>query len=218
MNAPTPSKPLGYLLFLCVASTLAGFLFGFDASVINGTVLALAAAFGTSAGATGFAVAVVLLGSAVGAFVAGQCSDHFGRKRVMMVTAVLFGVSAWGAGGAATATAFILFRLIGGLGVGAACVVAPAYIAEISPAALRGRLAKLSQESRLGHLSPALFKTQAVEVILALKKLGEQLTAEEAHVLDSASSEVRGQFEADDRAIAEDKIVSMAGSAAGGRR
>ena len=93
-----------------------------------------------------------------------------------------------------------------------------AMFAKREPAALRGRLAKLSQESRLGHLSPALFKTQAVEVILALKKLGEQLTAEEAHVLDSASSEVRGQFEADDRAIAEDKIVSMAGSAAGGRR
>ncbi len=145
MPASTSSKPLGYLLFLCVASTLAGFLFGFDASVINGTVLALAAAFNTSAGATGFAVAVVLLGSAVGAFVAGQCSDHFGRKRVMMVTAVLFGISAWGAGGAASANVFILFRLIGGLGVGAACVVAPAYIAEISPAQLRGRLTTLQQ-------------------------------------------------------------------------
>ena len=145
MSAHTPSKPFAYLLFLCLASTLAGFLFGFDASVINGTVLALAAAFGTSAAATGFAVAVVLLGSAVGAFVAGQCSDHFGRKHVMMVTAVLFGVSAWGAGGAGSATAFILFRLIGGLGVGAACVVAPAYIAEISPAQLRGRLTTLQQ-------------------------------------------------------------------------
>ncbi len=145
MTEPAPAKPFGYLLFLCLASTLAGFLFGFDASVINGTVLALAAAFGTSAAATGFAVAVVLLGSAVGAFVAGQASDHLGRKRVMMVTAVLFGVSAWGAGGAGSTTTFILFRLIGGLGVGAACVVAPAYIAEISPAQLRGRLTTLQQ-------------------------------------------------------------------------
>ena len=107
MTEPAPAKPFGYLLFLCLASTLAGFLFGFDASVINGTVLALAAAFGTSAAATGFAVAVVLLGSAVGAFVAGQASDHLGRKRVMMVTAVLFGVSAWGAGGAGSTTTML---------------------------------------------------------------------------------------------------------------
>jgi len=142
---PTPARPLAYLLFLCVTATLAGFLFGFDASVINGTVLALASAFGTSAGTTGFAVAAVLLGSAVGAFIAGQCADHFGRKKVMMLTAVLFALSAWGAGGATSATIFIIYRLIGGLGVGAACVVAPAYIAEISPAELRGRLTTLQQ-------------------------------------------------------------------------
>ena len=96
----TPTRPLKYLLFLCITATLAGFLFGFDASVINGTVLALSATFGTSAATTGFAVAAVLLGSAVGAFIAGQCADRFGRKSVMTVTAVLFGLSAWGAGGA----------------------------------------------------------------------------------------------------------------------
>ncbi len=145
MPNPTPARPLGYLLFLSITATLAGFLFGFDASVINGTVLALAAAFGTSAANTGFAVAAVLLGSAVGAFVAGQCADRFGRKSVMTVTAILFALSAWGAGGASTALMFVLFRLIGGLGVGAACVVAPAYIAEISPPHLRGRLTTLQQ-------------------------------------------------------------------------
>jgi SP family sugar:H+ symporter-like MFS transporter len=155
MTSTIPPKPIGYLLFLSIAATLAGFLFGFDASVVNGTVLALAAAFGTSAAATGFAVAVVLLGSAVGAFAAGQLSDHFGRRRVMMVTAVLFGVSAWGAGAAGSASVFVVFRLIGGLGVGAACVVAPAYIAEISPAHLRGRLTTLQQLAIVGGLQSA---------------------------------------------------------------
>jgi SP family sugar:H+ symporter-like MFS transporter len=81
----------------------------------------------------------------VGAFIAGQCADRFGRKSVMTVTAVLFALSAWGAGGASTALTFVVFRLIGGLGVGAACVVAPAYIAEISPPNLRGRLTTLQQ-------------------------------------------------------------------------
>ncbi len=162
MTPTTSPKPLGYLLFLCVAATLAGFLFGFDASVINGTVLALAAAFGTSAAATGFAVAVVLLGSAVGAFAAGQFSDHFGRKRVMTVTAVLFGVSAWGAGAAGSAAVFIVFRLIGGLGVGAACVVAPAYIAEISPAQLRGRLTTLQQLAIVAGLQCAFLSNYLI--------------------------------------------------------
>jgi MFS transporter, SP family, sugar:H+ symporter len=145
MPPGNPARPLGYLLFLCVTATLAGFLFGFDASVINGTVLALARAFGTSAATTGFSVAAVLLGSAVGAFGAGQCADHFGRKSVMTVTALLFSISALGAGAATSAESFIIFRLVGGLGVGAACVVAPAYIAEISPAVLRGRLTTLQQ-------------------------------------------------------------------------
>jgi SP family sugar:H+ symporter-like MFS transporter len=145
MPHPSPARPLGYLLFLCVTATLAGFLFGFDASVINGTVLALASAFGTSSAGTGFSVAAVLLGSAVGAFIAGQCADRFGRKSVMTLTAILFSVSAWGAGGAGSAALFIVYRLIGGLGVGAACVVAPAYIAEISPPELRGRLTTLQQ-------------------------------------------------------------------------
>src|SRR5258708_2071832 len=134
-----------YLLFITAAATLAGFLFGFDASVINGTVQALANTFQTSAVATGFAVGSVLLGSCAGALVAGQLTDRMGRKPVMLITAVLFAVSAAGAGAAPSAGWFIIFRLIGGLGVGAACVVAPAYIAEISPPARRGSLTTIQQ-------------------------------------------------------------------------
>jgi SP family sugar:H+ symporter-like MFS transporter len=134
-----------YLLFLTATAALAGFLFGFDASVINGTVGALAATFVTSALATGFAVASVLLGSCVGSLVAGQFTDRVGRKPVMLVTAVLFALSATGAGAAGSAAWFFVFRLIGGFGVGAACVVAPAYIAEISPPDRRGRLTTVQQ-------------------------------------------------------------------------
>lgn len=92
-----------------------------------------------------------------------------------------------------------------------------AAFAKREPVALRGRLAKLTQESKLGRLAPALFKAQAVEVILALKKLGEALTADEAALLDSASTELRGQFEAADGAIGEAAVMSMAGGAAAAR-
>jgi len=142
---PSVRFPLGYLLFLCGVATLAGFLFGFDSAVINGTVTALSAAFGTSAAATGLAVSSVLFGSVAGSLLAGRYADRFGRKPVMLATALLFAVSAWGSGAAGSAATFILYRLIGGLGVGAACVVAPAYIAEISPAALRGRFTTIQQ-------------------------------------------------------------------------
>lgn len=137
--------PVGYLVFLCGTATLAGFLFGLDCSVINGTVAALAQAFGTSAATTGLAVASVLLGSAVGAFFAAQLADRFGRRAVMLVMALLFCTSAWGSGAAQGAVTFTAWRVLGGLAIGAASVVAPAYIAEVAPPALRGRLATLQQ-------------------------------------------------------------------------
>ena len=79
MSSPTSDRPIVYLLFVCTVATLAGFLFGFDASVINGTVAALSKEFGSSSVGTGFSVASVLIGSAVGALLAGQYADRFGR-------------------------------------------------------------------------------------------------------------------------------------------
>jgi SP family sugar:H+ symporter-like MFS transporter len=138
-------RPLAYLIFVCMAATLAGFLFGFDAAVINGTVAALSKEFGSSGIGTGFSVASVLVGSAIGALLAGQYAEKMGRKPLMLLTAVLFAVGAAGAGASRSAGMFFIFRLIGGFGVGAASVVAPAYIAEVSPADLRGRLTTLQQ-------------------------------------------------------------------------
>jgi MFS transporter, SP family, sugar:H+ symporter len=133
------------LIFVCSVATLAGFLFGFDASVINGTVAALSKEFGSSSVGTGFSVASVLIGSAAGALLAGQYAEKMGRKPLMLLTAVLFAVGAAGAGASRSSVVFFLFRLIGGFGVGAASVVAPAYIAEVSPAEMRGRLTTLQQ-------------------------------------------------------------------------
>jgi SP family sugar:H+ symporter-like MFS transporter len=128
-----------------MVATLAGFLFGFDAAVINGTVAALSKEFGSSGVGTGFSVASVLVGSAIGALLAGQYAERMGRKPLMLLTAVLFAVGAAGAGASRSAEIFFIFRLIGGFGVGAASVVAPAYIAEVSPAEIRGRLTTLQQ-------------------------------------------------------------------------
>jgi SP family sugar:H+ symporter-like MFS transporter len=126
-------------------ATLAGFLFGFDASVINGTVAALSKEFGSSSVGTGFSVSSVLIGSALGALLAGRFAERLGRKPLMLITAVLFAVGAAGAGASSSAEMFFVFRLIGGFGVGAASVVAPAYIAEVSPAEIRGRLTTIQQ-------------------------------------------------------------------------
>jgi MFS transporter, SP family, sugar:H+ symporter len=135
----------GYVVALSSVAAIGGFLFGFDSGVINGTVDALAHAFGTRAATTGFAVASVLLGCAVGAFVAGTIADRHGRRPTMLFNAVLFLVSAAATGLAGSAAVFIASRLLGGLAIGAASVLAPMYIAEVAPAHMRGRLASLQQ-------------------------------------------------------------------------
>jgi sugar porter (SP) family MFS transporter len=128
-----------------VAAAVGGFLFGFDTAVINGAVDAIQGGFHLSSFLTGLAVACALLGSAVGAWFAGRLADRAGRVRVMLIAAVLFGLSALGAGLAFNEWALIFWRVVGGLGIGIASVTAPAYIAEIAPARLRGRLGSLQQ-------------------------------------------------------------------------
>lgn len=140
-----PSYKLARIIFLSVIAALGGFLFGFDSGVINGTVDALQQSFGSDAVGTGFNVASMLLGCAVGAFFAGNLADKFGRKPVMLLTAAVFIFSAWGSGISDSSAQFVLFRVLGGLAVGAASVLTPAYISEIAPPAIRGRLATLQQ-------------------------------------------------------------------------
>jgi MFS transporter, SP family, sugar:H+ symporter len=139
------------ILISCVA-TIGGFLFGYDSGVINGTVDGLKLAFASDSMGTGFNVASMLLGCAAGAFFAGKWSDVFGRRWVLIVAALLFVLSAWGAGAAATSLQFILYRVCGGLAVGAASVISPAYISEVSPARYRGRLSTVQQIAIIGGL------------------------------------------------------------------
>jgi MFS transporter, SP family, sugar:H+ symporter len=126
-------------------AAVGGFLFGFDSGVINGTVDALGHAFGTRAATTGFAVASVLLGCAVGAFVAGTIADRLGRRPTMLLDGALFLASAVATGLAGSAAFFMASRLVGGLAIGGASVLAPMYISEVAPPQLRGRLASLQQ-------------------------------------------------------------------------
>ena len=130
---------------ISLAAAVGGFLFGFDTSVINGAVNALSEEFSLGPGLTGFAVSSALLGCAVGAWFAGSLSNRYGRIPVMVIAAILFFVSAVGSGLAFGVWDLILWRVIGGLGVGAASVIAPAYIAEVAPARFRGRLGSLQQ-------------------------------------------------------------------------
>jgi MFS transporter, SP family, sugar:H+ symporter len=134
-----------YVIALSSVAAIGGFLFGFDSGVINGTVDALAHAFGTRAATTGFAVASVLLGCALGAFVAGTVADRYGRRPTMLLNAVLFLCSAVATGMADSAVFFMAARLVGGLAIGAASVLAPMYISEVAPSHMRGRLASLQQ-------------------------------------------------------------------------
>ena len=136
---------LFYVIFISAVAAIGGFLFGFDSGVINGTVSALGKAFNSSSVATGFNVASVLLGCALGALAAGPLADKFGRRAIMIITAIIFAISAFGSGISESSAEFIFYRLFGGLGIGAASVLAPAYIAEVAPPALRGRLATLQQ-------------------------------------------------------------------------
>lgn len=140
------SKPhLLHILLISCTAAIGGFLFGFDSGVINGTVEALQKAFNSSSVGTGFNVASMLLGCAGGAFLAGTLADRYGRKAVMVVTAVFFAVSAWGSGIASGSVEFVIYRVLGGFAVGAASVLCPAYISEVAPAAIRGRLSSLQQ-------------------------------------------------------------------------
>ncbi|MGP5076605.1 sugar porter family MFS transporter [Brachybacterium alimentarium] len=133
------------VLVISIAAAIGGFLFGFDTSVINGAVNALSDEFTLGAGLTGFAVSSALIGCAVGAWFAGALSNRYGRIPVMVIAAILFFASAIGSGLAFGVWDLIIWRVVGGLGVGAASVIAPAYIAEVAPAKFRGRLGSLQQ-------------------------------------------------------------------------
>ncbi|MDE0951148.1 MAG: sugar porter family MFS transporter [Halioglobus sp.] len=146
------SVNLGFVIVISCVATIGGFLFGFDSGVINGTIDGLQQAFESDSVGTGFNVASMLLGCAVGAFFAGRLADIYGRRSLLIVASLLFLISAWGSGVAISSIEFAIYRVLGGLAVGAASVMAPAYISEIAPAEYRGRLTTIQQIAIIGGL------------------------------------------------------------------
>ncbi len=134
-----------YLLTISVVTALGGLLFGFDISVISGTIPFLQKIFGLSETLKGWVVSSALIGCIFGASYSGRLGDFFGRKKVLLVTSVLFGISAIGSGMANSISSFVFYRILGGLAVGGASVLAPMYIAEVSPAHVRGRMVSINQ-------------------------------------------------------------------------
>nr|MBH1358928.1 sugar porter family MFS transporter [Stenotrophomonas maltophilia] len=143
------------IVLISVVATIGGFLFGFDSGVINGTQDGLHQAFRSGEWMQGFEIASMLLGCAVGAFSAGRLADRLGRRNVLILSAVMFLLSALGAGAAASSGWFIAARVVGGFAVGAASVISPAYIAEVAPARYRGRLATVQQIAIITGLTAA---------------------------------------------------------------
>ena len=150
-------------ILVASAAAVGGFLFGYDTSVINGAVAAIESEFDIGAVTLGLVVSSALLGAMVGAWFAGPLSNRLGRVRVMLMAAILFLVSAIGSALAFSPVDLTIWRVIGGLGVGAASVIAPAYIAEIAPAHLRGRLGSLQQLA----IVTGIFVALLVDYVLA---------------------------------------------------
>lgn len=134
-----------YLYFVCLVAALGGFLFGFDTAVISGTVSLVKHDFSLNAVSEGWFVSCALLGCIIGVSCSGKLSDKYGRKIVLIISAVLFLASALGCMLSDSFTTLILFRLIGGLGIGVASMVSPLYISEFSPSRFRGMMVSLYQ-------------------------------------------------------------------------
>jgi len=146
---------MGFISLIVAVATIGGFMFGYDSGVINGTQDGLRAAFHLNDVWLGVAVAALLPGCAAGAFLAGRLADLFGRRAVMMSAALIFVASAVAAGAADSAVLFIAARFIAGLAVGAASVISPIYISEVTPAAIRGRLSSVQQVMIIAGLTGA---------------------------------------------------------------
>ncbi|MGW6078648.1 sugar porter family MFS transporter, partial [Streptomyces sp. NPDC055186] len=136
---------LGHVIFITAAAAMGGFLFGYDSSVINGAVEAIRDRYDIGSAALAQVIAVALIGCAAGAATAGRIADRIGRIRVMQIAALLFTVSAIGSALPFTLYDLAFWRVVGGVAIGMASVIGPAYIAEVAPPAYRGRLGSFQQ-------------------------------------------------------------------------
>ena len=162
-----------YLIFLSVVAALGGFLFGYDTAVISGTIAQVSQLFQLDTLQQGWYVGCALIGSIVGVLFAGILSDKLGRKLTMVISAVLFSTSALGCAISADFTQLVIYRIIGGVGIGVVSIVSPLYISEVSVAQYRGRLVSLYQLAvTVGFLGAYLVNYQ----LLGYAQSGSQLS------------------------------------------
>ncbi|MGW4160888.1 sugar porter family MFS transporter [Streptomyces sp. NPDC004788] len=153
-QAPTPPSSegrsahpdhIGHVIFITASAAMGGFLFGYDSSVINGAVEAIRDRYDIGSAGLAQVIAIALIGCAIGAATAGRIADRIGRIKCMRISAVLFAVSAVGSALPFALWDLALWRIVGGFAIGMASVIGPAYIAEVAPAAYRGRLGSFQQ-------------------------------------------------------------------------
>lgn len=137
--------PIAYIIFLSSVAAIGGFLFGYDTAVISGTIGQVTLQFQLDAIEQGWYVGCALIGSIMGVTAAGALSDRFGRKKVMILSALLFSVSALGCALSESLTELVLYRILGGMGIGMVSIVSPMYISEVALAAYRGSLVSMYQ-------------------------------------------------------------------------
>jgi sugar porter (SP) family MFS transporter len=156
---------MGYIVFLALVAAIGGFLFGYDTAVISGTITQVSTQFNLSSLQEGWYVGSALVGSIMGVAVAGVMSDYLGRKKTMIISAVLFTVTGIGCALSNSVNGLVLYRLIGGIGIGVASIVSPIYISEISVAKHRGRLVSFYQLAiTIGFLGAYLVNFQLLNL------------------------------------------------------
>ena len=154
---------IGFIAAIVAVATIGGLLFGYDSGAVNGTQEGLRGAFGLSEGGLGFTVGSLLIGCFIGAFFAGTLADSMGRRNVMRLSAILFLIGAIIQGLAHSQVVFVLARIAGGMAVGAASVLSPAYISEVAPANIRGRMTTVQQIMIITGLTSAFLVNYALQ-------------------------------------------------------
>jgi predicted MFS family arabinose efflux permease len=164
-GAPPNAKTHRPLTISTCVSSLGGFLFGYDNIVISGAIGHLARYYRLEPLAIGWAAGCALIGCLLGSACSGAVADRFGLKRALYVCASCFALSAFGVWLASSFALFVWWRIVGGIGIGAASIVAPMYIAEIAPAAVRGRLVVFYQFGIVVGILSAVFVNMLIERI-----------------------------------------------------
>lgn len=163
METSKARNNMALVMAVVAVATIGGLLFGYDSGAINGTQAGLTKAFDLSEGGLGFTVGSLLIGCIFGAFFAGSLADKFGRRSVMRVAAVIFVAGAIVQGLAHSHLLFVIARICGGIAVGAASVLSPAYISEVAPAHIRGRMTTVQQIMIISGITAAFLVNYAFQ-------------------------------------------------------